>query len=60
MLFAYFAPEVVLPIASVFAAAFGFIVMVGRAPFRYVAQWFRATRKRVKREPVKPDDQPEA
>ncbi len=44
MLFAYFAPEVVLPIASVFAAAFGFVVMVGRAPFRYAARWFRAAR----------------
>lgn len=60
MLFAYFAPEVVLPIASVFAAGFGFIVMVGRAPFRYAARWFRATRKRVKREPEKADDQPQA
>jgi hypothetical protein len=42
MLFAYFSPEVVLPVASVLAAVSGFVMMVGRAPFRYAARGFRA------------------
>jgi hypothetical protein len=42
MIFAYFAPEVVLPMASVLAAGFGFIMMVGRAPFRILARSLRA------------------
>ena len=41
MLFAYFTPEVVLPVASVFAAAFGFLMMLGRAPFRFAARGIR-------------------
>ena len=32
MLFAYFAPEVILPMASVLVAGFGFIMMVGLRP----------------------------
>ncbi len=30
MLFAYFTPEVALPVASVVAATFGFFMLVGR------------------------------
>ena len=44
MIFAYVGPEVVLPLASVVAAAFGFVMMVGRAPFRLAARWLRAAR----------------
>jgi hypothetical protein len=36
--FAYVGPEVFLPLASVVAAAFGFVMMVGRAPFRLAAR----------------------
>jgi hypothetical protein len=32
MVFAYFSPDVALPVASVLAAVVGFIMMVGRAP----------------------------
>jgi hypothetical protein len=42
MILAYFSPEVVLPVASVVTAVFGFIMMVGRAPFRAAARGFRA------------------
>jgi hypothetical protein len=49
MLFAYFSPEVVLPVASVVAAAFGFIAMVGRAPFRLAARGFRSAARVWKR-----------
>ena len=42
MVFAYFSPEVVLPVASVLAAVSGFVMMVGRAPFKYAARGFRA------------------
>jgi hypothetical protein len=48
MLLAYFTPEVVLPVASVLAAAFGFIMMVGRAPFRYAARGFRSASRGCK------------
>ena len=42
MILAYFSPEVVLPVASVFAAALGFVMMVGRAPFRFAARGLRS------------------
>ena len=42
MILAYFTPEVVLPIASVVTAAVGFIMMVGRAPFRFAARAWRS------------------
>jgi hypothetical protein len=42
MVFAYFAPEVALPVASAVAAALGFLMMVGRAPFRIAARGIRA------------------
>ena len=45
MLFAYFAPEAVLPVASVLAAALGFVMMIGRAPFRLAARGIRAVLK---------------
>jgi hypothetical protein len=45
MLFAYFAPEVTLPLASVVAAAFGFLVMLGRAPFQFAARVIRSLRR---------------
>lgn len=41
-LFAYFTPEVALPVASALAAAFGFLMMIGRAPFRLAARGLRA------------------
>jgi hypothetical protein len=50
MVFAYFAPEVALPLASAVAAAFGFILMVGRAPFRFAARGLRAVMRRVRGE----------
>jgi hypothetical protein len=42
MILAYFSPDVVLPVASVFAAAIGFVMMVGRTPFRFAARGFRS------------------
>jgi hypothetical protein len=48
MLFAYFAPEVVLPVASVVTATIGFIMMVGRAPFRIAARGVRSGWRGVK------------
>jgi hypothetical protein len=42
MILAYFTPEVVLPLASVAAAVFGFVMMVGRAPFRLARRAARA------------------
>jgi hypothetical protein len=44
MVFAYFAPEVALPLASALAAVVGFLMMVGRAPFQFVARAFRAVK----------------
>jgi hypothetical protein len=49
MLFAYFGPEVVLPVASVVAGAIGFVMMVGRAPFRFAARGLRAVRRAWKK-----------
>ena len=42
ILIAYFAPEVVLPVASVFAGLVGFLMMIGRAPFRLASKGFRS------------------
>ncbi len=39
--FAYMTPEVMLPVASALAAAVGFLLLVGRAPFRLAARSFR-------------------
>ncbi len=51
MILAYVGPEVVLPMASVVAAAFGFVMMVGRAPFRIAGRWLRAARTSRKGDP---------
>jgi hypothetical protein len=48
MLFAYFGPEVTLPVASVLAGALGFIMMVGRAPFRFIGRLFRGGSRKPK------------
>jgi hypothetical protein len=41
VLFAYIGPDVTLPLMSMLAAVFGFIMMVGRAPIRYAAKVLR-------------------
>jgi hypothetical protein len=41
MIFAYFSPEVTLPLATALAACVGFILLVGRAPLRVAAKAFR-------------------
>ena len=41
MIFAYFSPEMTLPLASVLTAALGFIMLVGRTPFRLAAKGWR-------------------
>jgi hypothetical protein len=42
VLFAYFGPEVTLPVASALASVIGCLLVVGRAPFRFAARAFRA------------------
>jgi hypothetical protein len=46
-LFAYVGPEVALPVASVLASVIGFVMVVGRAPFRFAARALRGTLRRV-------------
>jgi len=41
MIFAYFTPEVALPVASAVAAVFGFVMLVGRTPVRIAVRGFR-------------------
>jgi hypothetical protein len=41
VIFAYFAPELTLPLASALAATVGFIMLVGRAPLRIAARGLR-------------------
>ena len=41
MIFAYFSPEMTLPLASVVTAVVGFVMLAGRAPFRLVARGWR-------------------
>lgn len=41
MLLSYITPDVVLPVASVVAAAMGVVMMIGRAPFRLAARTWR-------------------
>ncbi len=55
MVLAYVGPEVVLPMASVVAAAFGFVMIVGRAPFRLTGRWIRAIKRGGKKEGPAPD-----
>lgn len=47
---AYFSPEVVLPMASILAAGFGFLMMLGRAPFRLAARGYRAVARAWKKD----------
>jgi hypothetical protein len=49
MVLAYFSPDVALPVASVLAGVVGFIMMVGRAPYRAVARTFRSVWDRLKK-----------
>jgi hypothetical protein len=49
MIFAYFSPEVALPVASALAAAVGFLMMVGRAPFRFAARGIRSGLRGLKK-----------
>jgi hypothetical protein len=48
VIFAYIAPEVVFPVASVLAGIVGFIMMVGRAPFRFAAKGYRSLAQGVR------------
>jgi hypothetical protein len=48
MVFAYFTPEVTLPVASALATVVGFVLMVGRAPFRFAARRLRAAMSKEK------------
>ena len=47
MLFAYISPDAYLPVASAVAAALGFVMMVGRAPFRLAAKTWRHLVKKI-------------
>jgi hypothetical protein len=38
---AYFAPEVAIPVVSALAGVVGFLMAIGRAPFRMVSKGFR-------------------
>ena len=46
MLFAYFGPETVLPLASVLATVFGVVMMFGRASFRLALAPLRMLKKK--------------
>lgn len=48
VILAYVGPEVILPVASVLASVIGFLLMVGRAPFRFVGRAFRAAVRGVR------------
>lgn len=45
--FAYFAPDVILPVASALAGVAGFVMVVGRAPFRIAARGIRSVARGV-------------
>jgi hypothetical protein len=49
MVFAYFSPDVALPVASVLAGVVGFFMMLGRAPYRAVARTVRSGLIRLKK-----------
>jgi hypothetical protein len=49
MILAYFTPDAILPVASILAGAVGFIMMVGRAPFRFLGRGIRAAMRAVRR-----------
>ena len=48
ILFAYFGPEVQMPLLSLLAAASGILMMIGRAPIRVVKRWIGAIKARSK------------
>ena len=48
VLFGYFAPDVVLPMASALAGVVGFVMVVGRAPFRLAAGGIRSAARGVR------------
>lgn len=49
MMFAYLAPETILPVTSVVATAVGVVLMFGRNAFRIVVRWLRlATIRRAR------------
>lgn len=48
MLFAYFGPETVLPLASILATVFGVVMMFGRASFRFALAPFKWLMKKNK------------
>jgi len=58
LILAYFSPEVILPVASIFAAGFGFLMMLGRAPFRLAAKGFRALTRKTAPAESRPGDPP--
>jgi hypothetical protein len=43
-LFAYFGPEVQLPLTSIIGALSGIILIVGKAPIHVVRRWFQDMR----------------
>ncbi len=45
MLFAYFGPEVQLPLTSLLGALTGILLIVGGAPIRLMKRWFLGTEK---------------
>lgn len=50
MLLAYFTPDVAMPVATVVAAGIGFLMMVGRAPYRFITRTFRSVVERSKKD----------
>jgi hypothetical protein len=48
VLFGYFAPDVLLPVASALAGVVGFVMMVGRAPFRFARRGIRGAARGVR------------
>jgi hypothetical protein len=49
VIFAYFTPELTFPLASALAAAVGFIMLVGRAPYRLITRTVRSGLSRFKK-----------
>jgi hypothetical protein len=49
MIFAYFTPDVAMPVATVVAASVGFLMMIGRAPYRFVTRIVRSGLDRWKK-----------
>jgi hypothetical protein len=41
LLFAYFGPEIQLPLTSFIGAVSGLVLIVGAAPIRFIKEWFR-------------------